>query len=62
MQVEHNFLKALDIRPNNTVRLFSIDNDKRNLLVEKLKQCPLNAFIVNWYQLFGAKNATHGMQ
>lgn len=59
MQVEHNFLKVLDIRSNNTVRLFSIDNGKCNLLVEKLKQCPLNAFIVNWYLSFLGQRMQH---
>lgn len=59
MQVEHNFLKVLDIRSNNTVRLFSIDNGKCNLLVEKLKQCPLNTFIVNWYLSFLGQGMQH---
>ena len=52
--MQHNILKALGNSRTKAVRLFSMDfsrafdNVKRSLLVEKLKNSPLDPYIINW--------------
>ena len=58
LKMQHVYLKALDKHENEAVRLFTMDfakafdNVKHDILVEKLKACPLNPHIINWYVRF----------
>ena len=58
LKMQHVSLKALDKRGNVTVRVFTMDfskafdNVRHDLLLEKLKVCPLNPHIINWYISF----------
>ena len=55
IQVQYNYLKALDDKDCNYVRLFAMDfskafdNVKHPLVGEKLKALDLNPYVVNWY-------------
>ena len=54
LKMQHIIYQALDSPETQAVRLFTMDFSKafdrvkHNLLVEKVKQCPLNPYIVNW--------------
>ena len=54
LKMQHSFLAALDKKDTLAVRMFTMDsskafdNVKHHLLVEKLKDSPLNPYIVNW--------------
>ena len=56
--LQHEFLQPLDSNEKRAVRLFtkdfskSFDRVKRNLLMAKLTQSPLNPWIVNWHVSF----------
>ena len=57
IQIRYNYLKALDDKDYNYVRLFSMDfskafdNVKHSLVGAKLKPHHLNPYVVNcWYQ------------
>ena len=56
--MQHSFLAALDKKDTLAVRMFTrdfskaFDNVKHHLLVEKLKNSPLNPYIVNWFVSF----------
>ena len=55
IQIQYNYLKALDDKDCNYVRLFAMDfskafdNVKHPLVGEKLKALHLNPYVVNWY-------------
>ena len=56
--LQHSVNKYLDQSDYKAVRLFAIDFSKafdfvkHNLLSDKLKQLPINPYIVNWYHTF----------
>ena len=56
--MQHIIYQALDSPETQAGRLFTMDFSKafdrvkHNLLVEKVKQCPLNPYIVNWFISF----------
>ena len=58
LKMQHIFLSALDRNDTTAVRLFTMDfskafdNVKHHHLFEKLKQSPLNPYIINWYTSF----------
>ena len=58
LKMQHSFLAALDKKDTLAVRMFTMDfskafdNVKHHLLVEKLKDSPLNPYIVNWFVSF----------
>ena len=58
LKMQHSFLAALDKKDTLAVRMFTMDfskafdNVKHHLLVEKLKNSPLNPYIVNWFVSF----------
>ena len=58
IQIQYNYLKALDDKDCNYVRLFAMDfskafeNVKHSLVGEKLKALHLNPYLVNWYLSF----------
>ena len=58
IQIQYNYLKALDDKDSNYVRLFAMDfskafdNMKHSLVGEKLKGLYLNPYLVNWYLSF----------
>ena len=57
IQIQYNYLKALDDKDCNYVRLFAMDfskafdNVKHSLAGEKLKALHLNPYLVNWYRI-----------
>ena len=58
IQIQYNYLKALDDKDCNYVKLFAMDfskvfdNVKHSLAGEKLKGLHLNPYVVNWYLSF----------
>ena len=58
LTVQHHICKFLDDSNCEAVRLFTMDfskafdSVKHNLLSAKLKQLPLNPYIINWYHSF----------
>ena len=58
IQIEYNYLKALDDKDCNYLRLFAMDfskafdNVKHSLVGEKLKALYLNPYVVDWYLSF----------
>ena len=58
IQIQYNYLKALDDKDCNYVRLFAMDfskafdNVKHSLVGEKLKALHLNTYLVNWFLSF----------
>ena len=58
ISIQHQVCKNLDESDCKAVRLFAMDftkafdSVKHNLLSDKLKQLPLNRYIVNWYHSF----------
>ena len=58
IQVQYNYLKALDDKDCNYVKLFAMDflkafdNVKHSLVGEKLKALHPNPYVVNWYLSF----------
>ena len=58
LTIEHHICKFLDGSNCEAVRLFTMDfskafdSVKHNLLSAKLKQLPLNLYIINWYHVF----------
>ena len=58
IQIQYNYLRALDDKDCNYVRLFAMDfskafdNVKHSLVGEKLKALPLNPYVVNWFLSF----------
>ena len=55
LTIQHHICKFLDDSNCEAVRLFTVDfskasdSVKHNLLSAKLKQLPLNPYIINWY-------------
>ena len=55
IQIQYYYLRALDDKDCNYVRLFAMDfskafdNVKHSLVGEKLKALPLNPYVVNWF-------------
>ena len=62
IQIEYNYLKALDDKDCNYVRLFAMDfskafdNVKHSLVGEKLKALHLNPHLVNRYEVSKLSN------
>ncbi len=58
ISIQYQVCKYLDENDCKAVRLFAMDfskafdSVKHNLLSDKLKQLPLNPYIVNWYHSF----------
>ena len=58
LTIQHHICKFLDDSNCEAVRLFTkdfskaFDSVKHNLLSAKLKQLPLNPYIINWYHSF----------
>ena len=58
LTIQHHICKFLDDSNCEAVRLFTMDSSKafdsvkHNLLSAKLKQLPLNPYIINWYHTF----------
>ena len=58
IQIQYNYLKALDDKDCNYVRLLAMDfskafdNGKHSLVGEKLKALHLNPYLDNWYLSF----------
>ena len=58
ISIQHSVNKYLDQSDCKAVRLFAMDfskafdSVKHNLLSDKLKQLPINPYIVNWYHTF----------
>ena len=58
LTIQHHICKFLDDSYCEAVRLFTMDfsnafdSVKHNLLSAKLKQLPLNPYIINWYHSF----------
>ena len=58
IQIQYSYLKALDDKDCNYVRLLAMDfskafdNVKHSLVGEKLKAVHLNPYLVNWYLSF----------
>ena len=58
LKMQHSFLAALDKKDTLAVRMFTMDFSRafddvnHQILVEKLKNSPLNPYIVNWFVSF----------
>ena len=58
LTIQHHICKYLDVSNCEAVTLFPVDSSKafdsvkNNLLWAKLKQLPLNPYIINWYHSF----------
>ena len=52
IQIQYNYLNALDDKDCNYVRLFIMDFSKASLVGEKLNARHLNPYVVYWYLSF----------
>ena len=58
LKIQNGYLKALDNKSTQAVRIFTVDfskafdNVKHHLLAEKLKNSPLSPPMINWYLSF----------